>query len=226
MSGYLETYGDGDASDRPTLDGAYDQGGAGAGRTVTVDTGAVALDDRQTSGTGLQITTAGAVVLAGDHRMLDVDADANVTPGANAATGIRVRAAAAKRAVEVTQGETHLLAVYAQVAVEAITATDALTAAESRKVVTNEGATGAASGRPVTLPPAAAGLVVTLYSQGADLIRAVAAAGDTVRVGGAATKVAGYVESTAVGDALQLVAINATEWVAVAVVGAWTVEVS
>lgn len=207
-----------------TLDGSYDQGGAGAGRTVTVDAGAVALDDRQTSGTGLAVTTAGAVTLAGDHRMVDIDADTNVTPGANAATGLRVRAAATKKAVEVLAGETHLLVTFAQVAVEAITATDTLAAAESRKVVTNEGATGAASGRAVTLPAAAAGLVFEVYCQDADLVRVVAGPGDTISIGGTVSKVAGYVEATAVGDALRLAAVNATEWVALAVVGSWNVE--
>lgn len=48
-----------------TLDDAYDQGGAGAGRTITVDSGAVALSNTQTSGTILDIQ-GGTPSLGGD----------------------------------------------------------------------------------------------------------------------------------------------------------------
>lgn len=41
-----------------TLDGAYDQGGAGAGRTITVDAGAVQINNSGTNTTGLEVNSA------------------------------------------------------------------------------------------------------------------------------------------------------------------------
>jgi len=44
------------ATNTNTLDEAYDEGGAGAGRTVTADTGAVVLDASAATNAGLQVT--------------------------------------------------------------------------------------------------------------------------------------------------------------------------
>jgi len=72
-----------------TLDAAYDFGGAGAGRTITVDAGAVALVNAQTTGTVLAITSPG-VTATGPITGLSVDLS-GVTGGlANLATGIEV----------------------------------------------------------------------------------------------------------------------------------------
>jgi hypothetical protein len=102
-------------------------------------------------------------------------------------------------------------------------APNVLGANESRKLLTNEGATAEAYH---TLPSAAAGLEYAFYCQDTDGIRIVAAAGDTIRLGAAVSATAGFVRSVAAGSALILTAINATEWVAISSpVGTWTVDV-
>lgn len=97
-----------------------------------------------------------------------------------------------------------------------------LLASESRVLITNEGATAEAYN---ALPSAAATLEFPFYCQDADGIRVIAAAGDTIRLGGAASAAAGFVRSVVVGSALILTCINATEWVATSIVGTWTVDV-
>jgi len=94
-----------------------------------------------------------------------------------------------------------------------------ITAAESRSVFTNEGATAL---NYHTLPTAAAGLVYTFYVQDTDGIRVVANTGDTIRIDTVVSAAAGYAESTTVGSSVTLTAINATEWVATSVIGTWT----
>jgi len=113
-------------------------------------------------------------------------------------------------------------ATLSQVKVEANTAgsgsPNVITAAESRSVFTNEGATAL---NYHTLPTAAAGLVYTFYVQDTDGIRVVANTGDTIRINTAVSAAAGYAESTTVGSSVTLAAINATEWVATSVIGTW-----
>ena len=108
----------------------------------------------------------------------------------------------------------------------AVTAPATLTTASHAKIHTNEGGAGAASTRALTLPPCAAGLCIPLYDQSGLGIRAVADAGDTIRVGVQVSKAAGYIESTAKGQFLKLWGINATEWVAEPTADVWTVEIS
>ena len=100
-------------------------------------------------------------------------------------------------------------------------APNVLTTAESRKVLTNEGSTAK---NYHTLPTAAAGLTYTFIVQDTDGMRIVAAASDTIRLAGTISIAAGYIDSTTVGSTVTLVAINATEWVAVAINGTWDVE--
>lgn len=88
-------------------------------------------------------------------------------------------------------------------------------------VYTNEGTT-AQNYR--TLPSAAAGYQFTFVVQDADGIRVVAAAGDTIRIAGTVSATAGYAQSTTIGSTLTLVAINATEWVAISWLGTWTID--
>ncbi len=88
-------------------------------------------------------------------------------------------------------------------------------------VNTNE---GTAEQNYRSLPPAAAGYQFTFVVQDADGIRVVAAAGDTIRIAGTASATAGYAQSTTIGSALTLVAINATEWVAISSLGTWTID--
>jgi len=98
-----------------------------------------------------------------------------------------------------------------------------LTAAETGKVLTNEGA-GALNYH--TLPTAVAGLTFTFVVDDANGIRITAASGDTIRIGATVSKAAGYIDSTTVGDTVVLIAVNATEWYAVPATGTWTVEIS
>ncbi len=94
---------------------------------------------------------------------------------------------------------------------------------EARKLLTNEGATAL---NYHTLPAAAAGLTYSFVVADTDGVRIVAAGGDTIRLGATVSKAAGYIESTDVGSAVILTAINATEWMALSIVGNWTVETS
>ncbi len=99
-----------------------------------------------------------------------------------------------------------------------------LTADESRKVLSNE---GSAATNYHTLPTAAAGLSFMFSGVDAsDLIRIVAAAGDKIRLAGEVTIAAGYIESTAQGDAILLVAVDEEYWLATSFVGTWNVETS
>lgn len=98
-----------------------------------------------------------------------------------------------------------------------------LTADEAGIVWTNEGATAKAY---FTLPAAALsaemGLSYRFSVQDTDGLRIVAGSGDTIRMGGTVSGAAGYTESTTRGDYVELVTINATEWVAMPFVGTWT----
>jgi len=96
-----------------------------------------------------------------------------------------------------------------------------LTAAEGLKVLTNE---GSAAKNYHTLPSAAAGLQFTFIVQDADGLRVTAAAGDTIRIGETVSKAGGFAESTVVGSALVLAAVNATEWIALSATGTWDLE--
>lgn len=117
-------------------------------------------------------------------------------------------------------------AILSSVLVEANTAgsgsPNVLAAAETRTLLTNEGATAE---NYHTLPSAAAGYTFTFYCQDTDGVRVVANTGDTIRLGGAASGTAGFVRSAVAGSCVTLVAINATEWVATSIVGTWTVDV-
>ena len=103
--------------------------------------------------------------------------------------------------------------------VEAVTASKSPADTESGEVYTNE---GDADGATITLPTAASGLTFTCYVQTAQTLTVTAGSGDTIRSGASVTAAAGSITSNVVGSAITLVAINATEWVAVASVGTWT----
>lgn len=94
-----------------------------------------------------------------------------------------------------------------------------ITTDETRTVFTNEGATVR---QDLTLPAAAAGLEYGFYCQDGDGIRVIAGAGDTLRFAGNVSAAGGRLDSITVGSAITLVAINATEWVALSYTGTWT----
>jgi hypothetical protein len=103
--------------------------------------------------------------------------------------------------------------------VSAVTTTAAPTAAATDTVYTNQGDD---DGAAVTLPAAAPGLRFSFIVQAAQTLTVTAGAGDTIRIAATATAAGGSVTCATVGCALTLVAIDATEWVALAVVGTWT----
>lgn len=88
-------------------------------------------------------------------------------------------------------------------------------------VFTNEGATAE---NHHTLPTAVAGARYTFVVQDSDGIQVNAASGDTITIAGTTSAAGGFVSSTTVGDVLILVAINATEWVALTPVMGWTFD--
>lgn len=90
--------------------------------------------------------------------------------------------------------------------------------ADKNKVFTNEGAGAAIT---FNLPAAAVGLSYTFYVQNANGVVIDAAAGDTIRILALVTAAGGSVSSVTVGSSVILVAINATEWVAIAALGTW-----
>ena len=102
--------------------------------------------------------------------------------------------------------------------VQQVTTTKAPATTEISNVFTNE---GDADGATINLPTASAGLTYTVYVQTAQTFTITAAAGDTIRIDGSVTAAAGSISSNVVGSSITLVAINATEWVALSTVGTW-----
>lgn len=106
--------------------------------------------------------------------------------------------------------------------VEAHTADDTLTAAESGSVHTNYGAGGTVA---LTLPTAAAGQTFTFKVMAdAQALRITPAAGDAIYIGASAGSAAEYWWADAAGETLTLTAVDATNWVADAYIGTWTQE--
>lgn len=96
-----------------------------------------------------------------------------------------------------------------------------VTAAQTGDAFTNEGAAGEVNHN---LPTAAAGLTYTFIVQVAQNLRVTAASGDTIRVAGSVSAAAGNIVNAVVGSTVILLAINATEWIALGTpAGTWTV---
>lgn len=101
---------------------------------------------------------------------------------------------------------------------EGVGAPHVLAASDCYKVITNEGSTAL---NYHTLPAAAPNLTFTFVVQDNDGLRITAAGGDTIRNGAGVTGGGGNAAATVVGSSITLVAINATEWIAIASVGTW-----
>ena len=126
--------------------------------------------------------------------------------------------------VKVNDGTASALgALLSEVLVEANTAgsgaPNVLTVLESGTILTNEGSTAE---NHHNLPTASSGLVFHFVVQDTDGIQINASTGDTIRVAGSVSSAAGTAEAATIGDTLSLVSINATEWVAIASHGTWT----
>lgn len=100
------------------------------------------------------------------------------------------------------------------------------TGADQGKTFTNEGSTTAPAGRPFDLPSPTPGdrfrFVSIASGIGFGLRIRTQIAPQTIRIGTLTTAAGGFIEATAVGDTIELVAINTTEWVAESVQGTWT----
>lgn len=127
-----------------------------------------------------------------------------------------------------TDGSSGLGMLFSGVPVEASTAgvgsPNLLTATESNKLLTNDGAGAEAYN---TLPPSApVGCVVAAYCASANGIRITAPTGETIRTGpGAVSATGGFIRSTVIGSGITLTKINSTSWVAVnAPNGTWTID--
>lgn len=97
-----------------------------------------------------------------------------------------------------------------------------LTEAESGKIFTNE---GTAAMNFHTLPAATAGYTFTFVVQDAMGIRIVAGAGDTIQPGAVvASATGGFIQCSDPGSSITLAAINDTEWMAISIIGTWSVD--
>jgi hypothetical protein len=94
-----------------------------------------------------------------------------------------------------------------------------LTVAESGTVQTNAGAQGAAAW---ILPGAAAGLEYIFIVMAAQELRVTPASGDVINVAGVAAAAAEYLTANAIGEVLHLIAVDATNWIAISSTGTWT----
>lgn len=106
--------------------------------------------------------------------------------------------------------------------VTAVTTTASPATTNSGTIYTNE---GDADGATVTLPAAQASpsLIFTFIVKANATLTITAGAGDTIRIGADVTAAAGSISADTVGNAITLVCINATEWIAVSYVGSWTI---
>jgi hypothetical protein len=102
----------------------------------------------------------------------------------------------------------------------AITGTTSPATTDSDTVYTNEGASARVD---VNLPTATSQLTYTFVVQDADGFRIIANSGDTIRIGDSVSTGAGRIDATLIGSTVVLVAINATEWIAIAFTGTWSV---
>lgn len=76
---------------------------------------------------------------------------------------------------------------------------------------TNQGTAGLVN---FNLPTAQVGLIYTFIVQNINGLKVTAAAGDTIRLGLNITSAAGNIQATDIGSKIVLLAINATEWIA------------
>lgn len=156
---------------------------------------------------------------SGSHVALTVDVPNDAIYFGNAQDIGLARSSAG--VVKVTDGSTGIGALLSSVKVTANTGTATPAATDSRTVYTNQ---GDADGSTITLPSAAAGLEYTVCVTDGQTVTVNAAAGDNIRVVSNLSATAGNVSSNTVGSVLRLVAIDSTTWLAVSVLGTWSVN--
>lgn len=96
-----------------------------------------------------------------------------------------------------------------------------ITASDSGKSYTDEGSSAQIE---FTLPTAVSGLEFTFLIQSANGIKVIAASGDTIRIAGTESAVAGNIAAATIGNVVKLKAINDTEWLSVSTQGTWVVS--
>lgn len=169
-----------------------------------------------------------ASVWDGDSGNRDSDDNRFTAPDARDWLRVIAEIAATQTALDTEKANVDALEAGVTVEVESVGksgAPNVLLTTESRKVLVNEGVILGEKNYH-TLPLAAAGLVFTAICNHTDGIRLVANTGDTIRLGASVSIAAGYAESIVVGSTVTLVAINATEWIAISFSGTWVVETS
>lgn len=100
------------------------------------------------------------------------------------------------------------------------TGTIAPSAIDSGTTYTNEGDT---DGSVISLPANAIGVDFTGVVMVAQLLTFTAAVNETIRIGTSVTATGGSISSSVIGSVIKLVKVNATSWVAVHVVGSWSI---
>lgn len=100
-----------------------------------------------------------------------------------------------------------------------ITSPETIAVTDSRKVITNEGASGSVT---YNLPTAAAGLEVIFIVHTAQNMVVTANTSDTIRIAAGVSSAAGTATNGTIGGVLHLVCLNATEWFAISSTGTWT----
>lgn len=200
-----------------TLEQSYNQGGSGLGRTINVNSGPVFFDSN-----GNEVVRVDGVV--GLDEQLYVPAPRNnsgflYSYDDSGYTELFYADNFGKSTQITSDGYLNGIQ-YKQVDVYSTTPVTLNQFSNGNHIITNEGATAQIT---FNLPSAVAGFTFTFVVQDSDGVKVVASTGDTIRVASSASASAGNITSSTVGDAITLVAINNTQWIATSYVGTWTV---
>lgn len=199
----------------------------GAGRYIEIDTESAAVTDDLKNIVPTNVPDGGIVILhiANAGRTVVVKNAAGGPGEITLAEGIDVLLDSTKqhlvlRLVGTAFVELDRFLLPLRDTVVAKTAAYTVTIHDQGRTFTNEGATSIVV---FTLPTAVAGQRYRFVVTDADGIRITAGAGDTIRRTTSVTAAAGSIESTAIGSVVELLAVDATQWIALdGGIGTWT----
>lgn len=191
---------------------------AASGKDVDIAGGQVLISSKTTGASAIALTTnqgvaetivvtntqgtdAGAITLTATAGGITLNASSGITTG-DAITGDGTAALGGFLKTVTDDTDAH-----------------SVLASESGIVLTNAGSGGAAAH---TLPAAVAGLNYCFVVMAAQELRVTPAAGDVINIAGTAGDAAEYWTANAVGEALCLVAVDGTNWIATSYTGTWT----